>query len=83
MINSVELELEQAPRTMKNSVELELEHLPGTMKLELVGDFLGLKQIFFAIFLLIFGNFENSNHRRLVIRTDCDKLLSPLVANRL
>ena len=37
---------------MKNSVELELEQLPGTMKLELVGDFLGLKQIFFAIFCL-------------------------------
>jgi hypothetical protein len=68
---------------MKNSVELELEHLPGTMKLELV---LGLPRNEtkkFAIFLSVFGNFENSNHRWLVIRIDCGKLLSPPVANRL
>jgi hypothetical protein len=35
---------------MKNSVELELEQLPGTMKLELVEGFSGLKQIFFYFF---------------------------------
>ena len=56
MINSVELELEQAPCTMKNSVELELEQLPGTMKLELVGGFLGLKQNF-LLFLVRFWEF--------------------------
>jgi hypothetical protein len=66
---------------MKNSVELGLEQLLDTMKLELVG---GLsKTKFFASFWYVFGNFENSNHRRLVIRTDCDKLLSPPNANRL
>jgi hypothetical protein len=66
---------------MKNSVELELEQLPSTMKLELVGGLSKTKM--FAIFLYVFGNFENSNHRWLVIRTDCDKLLSPPNANRL
>jgi hypothetical protein len=35
---------------MKNSVELELEQLPGTMKLELMRGFLGLKQIFLLFF---------------------------------
>jgi hypothetical protein len=40
----------------------------------------GLKQKKFAIFWPVFGIFENSNHRRLVIRTDCDKLLSLPVA---
>ena len=39
-----------APHTMKNSVELELEQLPGTMKLEQVGSFLGLEQIFLLFF---------------------------------
>ena len=42
----------RAPRTMKNSVKLELEQLPGTMKLELVGEgFPGLKQKKFDPFL--------------------------------
>jgi hypothetical protein len=39
---------------MKNSVELELEQLPGTMKLELVG-FLGFKQIYLLIFWPVLG----------------------------
>ena len=34
----------------ENSVELELEQLPGTMKLELVGGFPGLKQFFLLFF---------------------------------
>jgi hypothetical protein len=35
---------------MKNTMEVELEQLPGTMKLELVGGFPGLKQIFLLFF---------------------------------
>jgi hypothetical protein len=35
---------------------------------------------FFVIFWHVFGIFENLNYRRLVIRTNCDKLLSPPVA---
>ena len=68
---------------MKNSMELELKQLPGTMKLELVGELPRIATNFFASFWPIFGNFENSNHYRLVVQTDCDKLLSPPVANRL
>jgi len=68
---------------MKNSVELELKQLPSTMKLELVGGASQDCNKNFAIFWPIFGNFENSNHRRLVIRTDCDELLSSPVRNRL
>jgi hypothetical protein len=40
---------------MKNSVKLELEQLPSTMKLELVGGFPGLKQIFLLFFGLFLG----------------------------
>jgi hypothetical protein len=47
---------------------MELEQLPR------------IETKFFAIFWPVFGIFENSNHRRPVIRTDCDKLLSPPVA---
>jgi len=43
---------------MKNSVELELEQLPGTMKLELVGGFPGLKQIFLLFFCPFLGIFK-------------------------
>jgi len=53
------------------------------MKLELVGELPRIETKMFAIFWPIFENFENSNHRRLVIRTDYDKLLSLLVAYRL
>ena len=64
-------------------MELELEQLSGTMKIELVGGLYRIETKNFAIFWPIFVIFENSNHHRLVIRTDCDKLVSPPVANRM
>jgi hypothetical protein len=59
-------------RTKVSDSELELEQLSGTVKLELVGGFPGLKQNF-LLFLALFEIFENSNHHRLIIRTDNDK----------
>jgi len=42
-----------------------------------------IANFFLLFFGPIFGIFENSNHRRLVIRSDYDKLVSLPVTNRL
>jgi thioredoxin-related protein len=50
------------------------------MELELQqGGLAGIKTIFLLFFWPIFEISKNSNHRQPVIRTDCDKLISPPV----